>query len=422
MMVAMRWTRREFLATGIQPGALAMAGAARARAYFGVHPFIEAHPKAVFIRRTRVAQKMDSAAKRAEGLQLAREIFVPMDRPGVPVSHRVVLKPNVISVRDKRPPVEHWGTGTDPDFYEGMIMGLEELGLKKFHFVEANVFETWNYRGFVDINERHGVAMNEPQRRIRNFRDGYDMTWSTVPEAVVYRRIPHYAPVSEADTWLLNIAKWKAHGMCLTQSVKNEQGLVVTPYVQFCSGWRMVTGTPDFMKPDICPEAEQRVKRYFDNHRKMGYSRYDSRASLGPIAQEIWAHKTCDNQSVLKTGLAMIEGIYGRDGDGFNVGDDYMANLVMFGKDKFRLDLVGLWLGGHEPGNVHLYRIAKERGLSDTFNPWEVPLYEWIGGRAAPRKLTDFPRTPLKTYYLQRDGEPKYHLVNEPFDYGKVKA
>ena len=28
--------------------------------------------------------------------------------------------------------------------------------------------------------------------------------------------------------------------------------------------------------------------------------------------QEIWAHKTCDNMSVLKTGLAMIEGIYAR--------------------------------------------------------------------------------------------------------------
>ena len=37
------------------------------------------------------------------------------------------------------------------------------------------------------------------------------------------------------------------------------------------------------------------------------------------------------------------------------------------------------------------------------------------GGRAAPRKLTDFPRTPIKTYYLQRDGEPQYHLVDEPF-------
>jgi len=423
-------SRREFLRTG----ALASAGAAAGfdltaapvrlpRAYFGVHPFIEANPKAVFIRRTRVPHKMDEDAKRQEGLTLAREIFVPMDRPGIPVSHRVVLKPNCTNVRDqRRPDVENWGTGTDPQFYEGMVMGLQELGLKKFHFVEANNFHTWNVRGFVDINDRLGIQMNECQRRVRNFKENYEMTWSKVPDAVVYTRIPHYAPVNEPDTWLLNISKWKAHGMCLTQSVKNEQGLVVLPYVRFCSGWRMATGVPDFMKPDIHPRVEAVVNQFFERHVKMGYARYDSPAPLGPIAQEIWAHKTLDNMSVLKTGLAMIEGIYGRDGNGFNIGTDYLTNLVMFGKDKFRLDLIGLYLGGHEPGNVHLYRIAKERGLSDTFNPWEVPLYEWIDGQAIPRKLTDFPRTPLKTYYLQRSGEPEYHLVNEPFDYDKHQA
>jgi hypothetical protein len=168
--------------------------------------------------------------------------------------------------------------------------------------------------------------------------------------------------------------------------------------------------------------VEPRVNRYFESHRRMGYSRYDSVGGIAPIAQEIWAHKTCDNNSVLKAGLAMIEGIYGRDGDGFNVGNDYLTNLVMFSKDQFRLDLVGLWLGGHEPGNVHLYRIAKERGLSDTFNPWEVPLYEWVNGQAIPRKLTDFPRTPLKSPYLPKAGEPYLHLANDPFDYDKVKA
>jgi hypothetical protein len=176
------------------------------------------------------------------------------------------------------------------------------------------------------------------------------------------------------------------------------------------------------MKPNICPDVDARVNRYFANHVKLGYARYDSPAELSAMHQEIWAHKTCDNMSVLKTGLAMIEGIYARDGDGFGTGNDYLTNLVMFGKDKFRLDLIGLYLGGHEPGNVNLYRIAKERGLSDTFNPSEVPIYEWADGRAVPRKLTDFPRTPLKTYYLQKAGEPKYHLVNEPFDYDKIKV
>ncbi len=96
--------------------------------------------------------------------------------------------------------------------------------------------------------------------------------------------------------------------------------------------------------------------------------------------------------------------------------------MVMFSKNKFRLDVIGMYLGGHEPGNVNLFRIAKERGLTDTFNPWEIPVYEWENGKATPRKLTDFTRTPLKTYYLQNHGEPLYHLVNEPFDYDKYKV
>ena len=103
-----------------------------------------------------------------------------------------------------------WGTGTDPQFYEGMVMGLKEVGLKDFTFVEANNYHQWNVRGFVDINERHGIKMNECQRRVRNFDEGYQMNWTKVPEPVVYTHVPHYTPVNDKDTWLLNIAKWKA--------------------------------------------------------------------------------------------------------------------------------------------------------------------------------------------------------------------
>ena len=125
----------------------------------------------------------------------------------------------------------------------------------------------------------------------------------------------------------------------------------------------------------------------------------------------------------MKPGLNIIEGIYGRDGDGFGVGNDYMTNMVMFSKDRFKLDMIGMWLGGHEPGNVNLFRIAKERGLLDTFNPWEVPVYEWVEGQQPVRRqLTDFQRTPLVTYYLGHPGEPKYHLVNDAFDYAKIKS
>lgn len=406
-------------------GALApihMQGARMPKSQFAVHPFVEAHPKAVFIKRTNVAEKTDDAAKLKEGLSFARDVLVPVDVQGVPVSHRVILKPNFTSVRNKRPDVENLGTGTDAPFYEGIVMGLKELGVKKMSFLEANGFHTWNYRGLIDINERQGVDMNEPERRERNFRDGYEMTWTKVPDPVVYSRIPHYAPVNEPNTWLLNIAKWKSHGMCMTLSTKNLQGLVVKPFVRFCPGWSMVTGAPKFMQPDIHSDVEARVNRYFENHRELGYSRYDSGADLSPIHQEIWAHKTCDNYQTLNPGLNVIEGIYGRSGDGFGLGEDYMTNLVMFGKDRLTLDLIGMYLGGHEPGNVNLFRIAKERGLMQSFNPWDVEIYEWVNGTPVARKLSQIERTPLDTYYLQKAGEPKFHLVNERFDYDKIRV
>jgi hypothetical protein len=38
-----------------------------------------------------------------------------------------------------------------------------------------------------------------------------------------------------------------------------------------------------------------------------------------------------------------------------------------------------------------------------------------------PAQVGRFSRTLLKTYYLQEQGEPQHHLVNEPFDYERVK-
>jgi len=413
----MNLTRRQWLAS---------AAAGLAPSYFGLHPFLAANPKAVFVLRTRVPAKMDSAAKRQAGLDLASQIFLPQSTPGLPLSTRVVIKPNVTSVRTPgRALADDWGTGTDPDFYEGLLLALTRLGLSRFHFLEANMFDKWNLRGFSDINDRYGVLSNDVEPRASKLRDCDEVTWSRVPDPVVFHQIPHFAPVNQPDTWLLNVAKWKAHSMGLTQAAKNVQGMIVLPWTRFCQGWQKVTGVPDSMKPDIHPQAEPRLQRYFENHQRNGYRRYqgDSR-KVSPIAQEIWAHKTCDHWAALRArpSFHIIEGIIGRDGDGFSVGTDYLTNLVLFGQDPFRLDIIGLYLGGHEPGNVNLYRIAKERGLTDTFNPWDVPLFEWTAGGPQPAKLSSLPRTPLRTPYLRLPNEPEYHLVNEVFDYDKYKV
>ena len=99
--------RRDFLrfgalaACGTVPGRKLARAAPVAHEYFGLHPFIEQNPKAVFIRRTHVAHKMDGPAKLREGLNLSRQIFVGMDQPGIPLTHRIVLKPNATGVYDR---------------------------------------------------------------------------------------------------------------------------------------------------------------------------------------------------------------------------------------------------------------------------------------------------------------------------------
>ncbi|MBK9168809.1 MAG: hypothetical protein IPM24_15250 [Bryobacterales bacterium] len=418
----MDWSRRGFLGgsaallanwTGIPA-----FGNSGTNPYFGLHPFIEANPKAVFIRKTKVAGRLDGPGMKAEGLALGRQIFKPLNDAGIPVSHKVVLKPNVLTRREGGRQV-NWGT--DADFYEGLIIAMRDVGLRKFHYAEANYRTSrWSVQ-YDDIHDRYGVEVCEPHRRARHYRDSFEMNWGRPDDGVVYAQVPHYPPINEPDTWLLNIAKWRSHGMCLTQASKNLQGTTVWPFQRFCPGWDMVLGVPDCMKPFIGANVEKRVLKYFENHKRMGYSRYDSPHNLSPIRQEIWAHKTCDNLSVLKPGLSMIEAIYAKNEDPADPVKEFLPNMVMFAKDHFRLDIVGLWLGGHEPGNVNFYRTAKERGLSDTFNPWEVPVYEWTDEGPVRRNLTDFPRTLLKTYYLQKEGEPLYHMVDEPFDYDRYK-
>ena len=145
--------------------------------------------------------------------------------------------------------------GTDPQFYEGLVLGLQQLGVSRFHFIDSTSYADWNIRGLLDINDRLGVVTEDPERRMKHLREGWKTNWSKVPDGVIFKRIPHYAPVNEPDTWLLNVAKWKAHSMGLTQTVKNEQGLVAHPYTNFCTGWGAVLGVADLLKPDINARA-----------------------------------------------------------------------------------------------------------------------------------------------------------------------
>ena len=189
------------------------------------------------------------------------------------------------------------------------------------------------------------------------------------------------------------------------------------------------------MNPEYIRLTDGKAEIYanYDRHVKEGIPRWDNPSAIG---QETWSTRTLDNLSTMSFGLNIIEGIYGRDGNGHSGGPnppgnennprgeawDYMSNVIIFGKDPVLVDIIGHWLGGHEPGNLGFFHLAMERGMLNVLNPMDIPVYLWKNGAATLTPLDNFERTPLMTRYLQRENEPYYHMLDEPFDYSSIKT
>jgi hypothetical protein len=239
------------------------------------------------------------------------------------------------------------------------------------------------------------------------------------------------------DTFLINMAKFKSHQMGITASIKNLQGITAKRFHNFCAGTTDVFKTLDkryheFFHSDYLAKIAELHKLHVEKGIPRWNNVMDRPPDGGGFWMEQWVNRTLDNVSVTPTGINIVEGIYGRDGDGFSNGShggkpqDFMSNNVIFGIDPFRVDIITHWLAGHEPGNFGLFHIAIERGMSNVLDPFDIPVYLWKDGKAKLVKLDSLKRTPLVTLYLRTsiDGllEDKYHLCNEPFDYSKWKT
>ncbi len=391
---------------------------------FALHPFIEQNPNAVFIMRTNVDVKTNSEAVLQAGLQFGQSVFglTDDDTAGIPLSHYFPIKPNLTSwTWDSPQDYDHekvMGIVSDVHFVEGVIQSMKGLGINadRIHLRDANGAENMEKSGYMAMGDRTGVD-------IRLGVQSPQLQWVDVPGGGWFNRIPYLWPINTPDSWLLNIAKFKAHGMGLTLCAKNLQGSIASPYVRHCTEWGASMG----IDPNhIQPNAFELIAENYHRHRSARIPRWSVEGSdfTGGLGMETWVTRCLDNNSVLKPGLNVIEGVYGRDGSGFYQGPhdgaamDFMSNIIIFGKNSFYVDVIGKWLGGHEPGNFGLFHIAKERGFIDTFNPDEIPLYEWNkDGEAILSDLRSFERTDLLTYYLTKPGEDKWHLCNESFDY-----
>lgn len=432
--------RREFLkkasligsAILIHPRFLERAKASVSEACFGVHPFVDLNPDAVFIMRTNVDTKTNSAEKYTAANAFGSSILVPRAKEdgGIPITRKIAIKPNLTeySTRGKYTREGAMGIITDVDFVEGIIDSLIDLNISETQIFlrETNMNEAlYVENGYRDMADRTGVDLPDLTAGL-NGLDESQIQWVDVPNGSWFKRIPYLSPVNAPDTFLLNIAKLKAHGMGLTLCAKNLQGTISRSYQAHCTAYSSNMSIPE---ADIVDNAKTIIKNNYDRHVADGVPRWDRPGTnhTSGLGMETWATRCLDNNSITKPDLHIIEGIYGRDGnflDGPHDGyaQDFMSNVIIFGKNPFYVDIIGHWLGGHEPGNFGLFHLAMERNFISFIDPTKIPLYEWKGdGSATLAALDDFSRTPLLTYYLTRDydgqTEDYWHLCDESYDY-----
>ncbi|MCK5068150.1 MAG: DUF362 domain-containing protein [Bacteroidales bacterium] len=403
----------------------------KADSLIGVHPFIFENEDAVFIMKTDVDVKTNASAIKQAGLSFGRSVFGLTDNPdnGVPLTHKIVIKPN-LTCRGKWDPdytIERsMGVVTDSNFTEGVIESLKELDIvgSQIYAREVNCPDDLAEGGYIDMAVRTGIDLKGIDTPYFDLNPD-QIQWIDVEDGIYFKRIPYLWPVNAPDSWLLNISKLKAHAMGLTLCAKNLQGAIAMNYQQHC---RNHGNHLDIREEDIVADAFSTIQNNYNRHLADGIPRWDRPGQDGGIWMETWASRCLDNNSVTLAGLHVIEGVYGRDGhfiDGPNDGglaNDYMTNVIIFGLNPFYVDIIGHWIGGHEPGNFGLFHMAKEHGMISTINPADIPVYEWDTENGAELKdLDEFQRYPLMTGYLRKDydgaNEDYWHMVDEDFDY-----
>jgi uncharacterized protein (DUF362 family) len=411
-------------AVALNPAELFASQRGLASPYFGVHSFVESHPDAVFIMRTNVDVKTNATAIIQAGLTFGSSVFVPMTTPGIPTSNRIAIKPNIVYMPSSD--VQYMGIVTDPHFVEGVIQSLKLLGFagSQFYLREVNYPDMFANSGYTQMAARTGADLRAMDQPVGTIPES-DLQWVDVPNGKWFKRIPYLWPVNAPNTWLLNISKFKTHSMGMTLCAKNLQGTIAQPYVVHCTPYNE---TWNLNADHVQPNAKAQILADYERHVSMGIPRWDRPGEAdGGLRMECWAARCIDNNSVTHPGLHIIEGVYGREGP-FEEGPgpsgeglDHMTNMIIFGKNPFHVDNVGLWLGGHDPRNFGLIHIAFERGMSTIWNPQDIPLYEWhADGSAVATSLGNFTRANLRTQYLRRDydgqTENEWHLVNEPYE------
>jgi len=390
-----------------------------------IRPEIVNNPRAVFLFETDVKGEPDKQGfftdsrdqLQAAGSQAAEAIFTKGDVKG----GSTFIKTNFTWIPSNcyNPTC---GVITSPDFTAGFASTLREMGNRNIMVGDRGGTNIRNHRmvGIYDVMDKENINMMMPTyKKFQHYKKN-ELNWHKVPNPVVWNKIPTFRPLGDEDCMFIDMPKLKSHYLTgTTLSLKNLQGAVPTGYGHYCNEWAeldfRIKETYQINKRHFVKGWQERIENLFREHRAAGYKYWDYEGTFPKyeksggwdhykkikddreavrafmkehpylLRDELWTQRALDSAAAIKPTLNVVEGVIGRDGDGFGIGTDQICNVVIAGMSTFETDVVGSWIMGHDTKELWFTRAAKERGLAEC-DPNKIDIY-WIrNGEVVPVK------------------------------------
>lgn len=333
-----------------------------------LHPLLN-HPDAVLFYRRPVPPLPTADDFQSAAIEALAAMRLELD------GERVALKPNVTSGERFADPDS--GITTHPAFVGGIVRYVRSHGASAdgiYVIEDPHGDDTtpchWRGTGYLEMAQETGAELICPVTP--------DVCVErTIPNPLVHamRRVARQAVAPH--TVLINVPKLKTHNLGITTlCLKNLMGLVYVHERHYC----------DQAMTDLDPERKHRGQ---PRHEWMD-------AALHAQWQEGLARRLVDTARLVPPHLQVVEGIVGRDGTGFQRGNNYALGWVLAGINMVAVDAVASYLMGFDPHEIIYLRVAAEAGLGPC-DLARIIVYTVEGGDLVPcqdlgalRALTPF--------------------------------
>lgn len=252
---------------------------------------------------------------------------------------KVLIKPN-LTIRA----LPDSGIITNPIFCEGIIDYLKKSGVSDIKIGEGTsdapddeMNEVYKATGFFDLSLKTGVGL------ININKD--EVVEIEVPNPIIWKTVKVARSILDFDV-LINIPVLKTHHIAITTlGIKNLMGLFLPVEERHDKFHEKL----DFLRENAKKEGRENL-----NKEEFKQAHVEISEKILDLYKAI--------SSKIKI-ITVIDGFYGRDGDGLEIGETKSMGIAIAGKNTVAVDTIGAYIMGFNPRLIYYLSLAQKEKL-----------------------------------------------------------